>query len=103
MNCLPFRRMSPNGRADDVYVVPSRSSNNEHEVMFNKDRKRWECSCPHFVFRLRKTGTHCHHIKKLLVDIEEHRKMCEALEAMDWSLAWDDEVEMIDEDNILVT
>lgn len=48
-------------------------------VAHNRYKKRWECSCPHWIFRLRKSGANCKHIIALKEFLDETSWMLEDL------------------------
>jgi hypothetical protein len=55
---------------DEIYIVTSHTDY-DHDVYNEvngalyqvlRETRRWSCTCPHFIFRLRKAGGECKHI-----------------------------------------
>jgi predicted nucleic acid-binding Zn finger protein len=65
------------------FKVKSKNSDHTYVVVCEGERKAWKCSCPHWMFRLRKSGVACKHI----VQMQEWEKQHDALEAMDWTFS----------------
>ena len=53
----------------EVYNVPEK----KYRIEYDTKRREWSCSCPNYMFRMRKRGLDCKHIK------EVKRKKFEAL------------------------
>lgn len=53
----------------DRYIVVGgeelSGENTTYQIAFDKNKKMWTCSCPHWIYRLRKTKGKCKHIVKL--------------------------------------
>lgn len=67
--------LDPTNHHDWRYEVFSLTQNckETYIVSHNRYKKRYECSCPHWIFRLRKTNGSCKHIifvKQFLSDTE---------------------------------
>jgi len=56
--------------------------------------KKWTCTCPHWVYRLKKQGTRCKHIDFVVDNMRKNEKLQEELmrEFEQNGLGWEDEV-----------
>tara|TARA_A100001201_G_scaffold139096_1_gene130683 strand:+ start:3059 stop:3295 length:237 start_codon:yes stop_codon:yes gene_type:complete len=43
----------------ESYPTPGK----DYNTQYNNQRREWSCSCPHYMFRARKRGLDCKHIK----------------------------------------
>lgn len=43
-------------------------------VEAHNNGKTWSCTCPHWIHRLRGSGTHCKHIDKVIDDNERNQR-----------------------------
>lgn len=59
-------------RLREIFVVSSLSDQRkEYTVAFDVKCKCWTCTCPHYIFRLKKSRGRCQHIAMLLEFIGE--------------------------------
>lgn len=75
---------------DRYFKIVSRDTGKAYEVWFKSGR--WSCSCPHWMFRLRKTGAQCKHIEDAKNHDKRQAEIQDELERnwdkLDWS--WDE-------------
>ena len=62
MPTIKFAGLAPNTGVK----VKSTKTGKTYNIHRDIRSKKWNCTCPHFLFRLRKTGTHCKHITAVL-------------------------------------
>jgi predicted nucleic acid-binding Zn finger protein len=51
--------------------VESSNKSTSYDVSFNGEH--WTCSCPHWMFRLKNSKTHCKHIEAVIRKTREYQ------------------------------
>ena len=81
---------------------PSRKDKDPYVVECHEGGKKWTCSCPHWMFRLSKSGTRCKHIDKVIDDNRRNEEAQRAaMKRYEAGLGsdWDDQPVKPDEDD----